>query len=178
MTAAPAIIHAVALGLAVDADGPFAGVLLFGPSGAGKSSLALAAIDSCPFRRSALIADDAVIVSVAGNGRLAARAPATIRGLIEVRGVGPVEVRSISEGGLVAAFDLGAAAERTPEPRSWDVFAGARPLPLYPFRWSGAEMTAPARLRAAVASILGGQTAERTQDSGPDRRPNRRIEDR
>jgi hypothetical protein len=171
--AAPVTCHAVALGVAVDADGPLAGVLLLGPSGAGKSSLALAVIDSCPFRRSAMIADDAVIVSVAENGRLAARAPATIRGLIEVRGFGPAPVRSIGECGLVAAFDLGAAAERTPVPGAWDV-AGGRPLPLYPFLWRGAELTAPARLRASTASIMGGQTAERTQDSVP----NRRIEDR
>lgn len=174
MTAAPVIRHAVALGLAIDADGPLAGVLLLGPSGAGKSSLALAAIDSCPFRRSAMIADDAVILSVAANGELIAGAPAAIRGLIEVRGFGPAPVKSIGEGVLVVAFDLGAAAERTPDPGAWDLIADARPLPLYPFRWRGAEMTAPARLRAATASILGGQTAERTQDSGPIRR----IEDR
>jgi len=171
---APVTRHAVALGVAVDADGPLAGVLLLGPSGAGKSSLALAVIDSCPFRRSAMIADDAVIVSVAENGQLAARAPATIRGKIEVRGFGPAPVRSIGECGLVAAFDLAGAAARMPVPGTWDVVAGGWPLPLYPFLWRGAESTAPARLRAATASIMGGQTAERTQDSVP----NRRIEDR
>ncbi|MEQ8934666.1 MAG: hypothetical protein RIE56_02610 [Amphiplicatus sp.] len=147
------LIHATALALALDPDGPLAGVLLLGPSGAGKSLLALAAIEDCPWRRTALIADDAVEIGTKTGGAIAsARAPT--KGLIEVRGFGPVPVRAIGSAALVAAFDLGAPRERLPEP-------GRHPLgeelslPSYPF---AAGEAGPARLRAAVRSILGGQT--------------------
>ena len=147
------LIHATALALAVDADGPLAGVLLLGPSGAGKSLLTLAAIEDCPWRRTALIADDAVEVKEKAGGPVAsARAPT--RGLIEVRGFGPAPVRSIASAGLVAAFDLGAPPERLPHPGRYPLGEGLS-LPLYPF---AAGEAGPARLRVAVRSILGGQT--------------------
>jgi HPr kinase/phosphorylase len=64
--------------------------LIRGPSGAGKSRLALTLIDaaekaSLPFAR--LVADDRVRLDVA-NGRLLARAPSELAGLIEIRGLG------------------------------------------------------------------------------------------
>lgn len=66
------------------------GILILGPSGSGKSTLALALISR--FRESGrlarLVADDQVLASAHG-GRLLCRAPATIRGLVEVYGVGP-----------------------------------------------------------------------------------------
>ncbi|MEE2691354.1 MAG: hypothetical protein VX640_07440 [Pseudomonadota bacterium] len=147
------LIHATALALAVDADGPLAGVLLLGASGAGKSMLALAAIEACPWRRTALIADDAAEVRAEG-GRAVASAPAPIRGLIEVRGFGPAPVRSVAAAPVIAAFDLDAPAARLPDPGRYPV--GERlSLPLYPFAPGEAG---PARLRVAVRSILGGQT--------------------
>lgn len=68
------------------------GVLILGRSGAGKSSLALAAIGLLRARGrfAALVADDRVWLSAPG-GRLAAEAPRTIAGLVEIRGCGPVE---------------------------------------------------------------------------------------
>lgn len=70
-------------------------VLIRGPSGAGKSSLALALLDAAHAGKippSRLVADDRVLLEAA-HGRLLARAPETIRGKIEIRGIG---IRTIS----------------------------------------------------------------------------------
>ena len=147
------LVHAPAIALAVDADGPLAGALLRGASGAGKSLLALAAIEDCPWRRTALIADDAAEIKVqAGLPVASARAPT--RGLIEVRGFGPAAARSLASSPLAAAFDRGAPSERLPGAGLYSPGEGLS-LPLYPFAPGEAG---PARLRAAVRSILGGQT--------------------
>ena len=80
----PASVHACAVLLGARA------ILIRGPAGSGKSRLALALIQATnagrlPFAR--LIADDRVRLE-AHHGRLLARAPETIAGLIEVRGLG------------------------------------------------------------------------------------------
>jgi HPr kinase/phosphorylase len=64
--------------------------LIRGPAGSGKSRLALALIDAAATGRihfARLVADDRVELTVS-HGRLLARPPATLAGLIEVRGVG------------------------------------------------------------------------------------------
>ena len=58
-------------------------VLITGGSGSGKSDLALRLID----RGAMLVADDGTLVR-SEDGLLLARAPSTIAGLLEVRGVG------------------------------------------------------------------------------------------
>ncbi len=156
-------LHAVVIAVAVDQDGPLAGALILGPSGAGKSSLALSAIEGCPFRRTALVADDAVLIAVVG-ARVIARAPAAISGRIEIRGFGPVSVRTVPAAELMVAFDLAGEAARLPRPREFEVMAGAPMLPLYPFVWKAAESTAPHRLRCTIAAILCGQSSRHTQD--------------
>lgn len=60
-----------------------AGVLITGESGSGKSSLALALIEQGAF----LVSDDRTDVYVQ-NSRLYAKAPQTLKGVLEVRGVG------------------------------------------------------------------------------------------
>ena len=77
--------------------------LIVGPSGSGKSDLALrclslptSALCRSNFR---LISDDRTIISKAG-GRLLARAPGTIAGKLEIRGVGIVEVEAAHAGEL------------------------------------------------------------------------------
>ncbi len=62
-----------------------AGILLCGHSGSGKSDMSLRLIDA----GAVLIADDRVELSGA-NGVLTASAPAAIKGLLEVRGLGIV----------------------------------------------------------------------------------------
>jgi HPr kinase/phosphorylase len=87
------------------------GVLILGGSGSGKSALALAMIG----RGAALVADDRVVLERRG-GALVARAPATIAGLIEARGVGILRLPALAEAPLVAAVDLDRAAARMPQP--------------------------------------------------------------
>lgn len=66
------------------------GVLILGRSGSGKTSLALELIAFAKGqgRFARLVADDQLFVRAA-NGRLVVEAPATIRGLVEVFGLGP-----------------------------------------------------------------------------------------
>lgn len=155
------LLHATAVALAVDADGPRPGVLLLGPSGAGKSSLALSLIESCPFRRTALVADDQVLIDRSGH----ALAPPKLLGLIEVRGYGPAPARSVASARLAVAFDLGLPSERTPQSQSLEIAPGLR-LPRFPFRWTGSEASAAHRLRVIVRQVLCGQTGEEPQDMG------------
>lgn len=155
-------IHATAIALAVDADGPLAGVLLLGPSGAGKSSLALEAIEACPFRRTALIADDQVLIGVGGE----ASAPAVLKGLIELRGYGPVPARSVASARLVAAVDLALDAPRVPVIETRSIAPGAD-LPVIPFGRPGADAASAHRLRVIVRQVLCGQIGEVPQDARP-----------
>jgi hypothetical protein len=156
------LIHAAAIALAVDPDGPLSGVLLLGDSGAGKSSLALVAIESCPFRRTALIADDQVLIGPEG----AASAPAALQGLLEVRGFGPARVRSILTARLVSAFDLQLEGSRVASP-TLRRFANGLELPVFAFRRAGAGPAAAHRLRVMVRQVLCGQIGEDPQDARP-----------
>ncbi len=98
-------VQGVALGVAVDADGPLAGLLLLGESGIGKSSLALSLIDQCQWQRSALVADDVVILKV-HQGQLLGRSPIAIKNLIEIRGFGPTPVKSMEQIQIKLALTL------------------------------------------------------------------------
>jgi len=68
-------------GTCVDIKGT--GVLICGKSGAGKSSLALQLID----RGATLVADDQTLLSFERGG-LVAQCPVSLRGVMEVRGIG------------------------------------------------------------------------------------------
>ena len=87
------------------------GVLLRGPSASGKSDLGLRLID----RGALLVADDQVRLRVE-EGRLIGSAPAALRGLIEVRGLGilslPVEDHATVA--LVIDLDMAARIPRLP----------------------------------------------------------------
>ena len=63
------------------------GLLIRGPSGIGKSDLALRLID----KGARLVADDRVGLLVSDN-HVIARAPATLAGLLEVRGLGMLAI--------------------------------------------------------------------------------------
>lgn len=91
-------------------------LLVRGPAGAGKSRLVLQLIQAAeqgllPFAR--LVADDRVHLEPA-HGRLVARPPAVLAGLLEVRGLGirrlPYEPAAV----LGGVIDLGAESERLP----------------------------------------------------------------
>jgi len=120
------------------------GVLVSGPAGSGKSRLVLNllhAAASGPFRFARLVADDRVHLQAA-NGRLLARPAEALAGLIEVRGVGILQLpyEPCAVVGLVV--DLAAEdAERLPRAEGREteiagvlmprlaVAAGAAPLP-------------------------------------------------
>jgi serine kinase of HPr protein (carbohydrate metabolism regulator) len=86
-------------------------VLIFGRSGSGKSDLALRLID----RGAKLVSDDYTIVSSYGGGQLLANAPDRIKGRMEVRGVGLVEMEPVDRAPVLLAVDLDRSPERLPE---------------------------------------------------------------
>ena len=157
----PDLIQGTAVATALDANGPLAGALFLGPPGAGKSSLALGLIEGCPWRRSALVADDGVVLALAA-GRLQASAPETIRGLIEVRGFGPVSVRTVPTVPLRAAFDLVVDAARLPEETKWTIAGGALlRWPLFAIDPLLAAVRVRVILRAIVARSATGGSGSR-----------------
>jgi serine kinase of HPr protein (carbohydrate metabolism regulator) len=128
------------------------GVLLRGPSGSGKSDLALRLIDG----GGRLVADDQVLVE-ARDGALFARAPASLHGLLEVRGLGILRLGAEAEAPLSLLVDLvpEGAVERLPEPASEDLLGVALPrLALHAFHAS-----APAKLRLAASMSGAGAGA-------------------
>jgi HPr kinase/phosphorylase len=84
-----------------------AGVLLLGPSGCGKSDLVLRLLE-CGFL---LVADDRVNI-IDGI----ASAPEPLAGLLEVRGLGILELCHVKQSRLVLAVDLSNPGERLPFP--------------------------------------------------------------
>lgn len=100
-------------------------VLLMGPSGAGKSDVALRLIDG----GARLVADDQVVISRDDN-RLMASPPESLRGLLEVRGVGILSLPSIDNIPLQLAVSLVSRdqVERLPEPAFFDCLNVQLPL--------------------------------------------------
>ena len=91
-------------------------VLLCGPSGTGKSDLALRLID----RGAMLVSDDYTLVQRL-DGQLVATAPATIAGMIEVRGIGLVPMPHAPQAPVALLVDLFDVVDRmplTPMPRA------------------------------------------------------------
>ncbi|GGB33477.1 HPr kinase [Sphingomonas metalli] len=120
-------------------------VMLTGASGAGKSDLALRLID----RGALLVSDDYTVVRREADALIAAP-PATIRGRIEVRGLGIAELLAAGDTPVALVVRLGAAAERMPE-REWCEIAGVRlrSLALDPFTAS-----APIKVEIALRQEL------------------------
>ncbi len=114
--ATPTILHATCLARRNAVRGCWRGVLLRGRSGVGKSDLALRAM-TAGWR---LVADDRSLVFRSGAG-LFARAPKTIAGLVEARGLGVLPVRHLGFVQVALAIDCVEEAnglERAPE---WDM---------------------------------------------------------
>jgi serine kinase of HPr protein (carbohydrate metabolism regulator) len=109
-------------------------ILILGASGRGKSDLALRLID----RGAVLVADDYTEVEPHG-GCLLARAPASIRGMIEVRGIGIVEAATVDAAPVALAIDLDREPERMPEAAWRDLHGIAIPeVAIAPFEASAA----------------------------------------
>lgn len=85
-------------------------VLISGPSGSGKSDLALRMLD----RGFTLVSDDRTILRKEG-GKLLASPPATISGKLEIRGVGIVDMDSVSDVPVALLVELTADIQRLPD---------------------------------------------------------------
>jgi len=134
------LLHATCVAL----DGR--GILLRGASGSGKSDLALRLIDEGAL----LVADDQTAIAEE-QGRLVARAPATIAGRLEVRGLGIVNQPALAEAPLALLVDLvpAAAVERLPEDRRERLLGHELPVvALDPFAAS-----AVAKIRLALERV-------------------------
>ncbi|MBA2590115.1 MAG: hypothetical protein H0U98_16000 [Alphaproteobacteria bacterium] len=126
------------------------GVLLVGPSGAGKSDLALRLIDD----GARLVADDRTVLFIA-KGALWAKAPPSIRGLIEIRGVGIVKLPVRAKVKIAIVVNLGKEAERLPVHQSWkSPLKGAVPLPQITL--DARFAATPAKIRAALKAFSQG----------------------
>jgi HPr kinase/phosphorylase len=130
-------------------------LLIRGPSGSGKSRLAFALLDAARagiLSYARLVADDRVKIFAAG-GRLLAAAPETIRGMIEIRGLGiqRVDCEPLALVGLVV--DLAAEdGARLPETSRGEVEILGVKVPRLPIA-AGEEAFPPviARLSSAAA---------------------------
>jgi HPr kinase/phosphorylase len=141
-------VHATCV--ALQASGrQWRGILLRGPSGAGKSDLALRLIDA----GAKLVADDQTALFRRGRSLIAAP-PGTISGLMEVRGLGIVQVgrsrlRARVPVALLVDLVPPEKIERMPEPAREDLLGVDLPVvALAPF-----EASASAKLRLALARI-------------------------
>lgn len=129
------------------------GVLLRGTPGSGKSDLALRLVDA-GFQ---LVADDRVEL-VAADGAVTASAPPALAGLIEIRGLGILDLGAAVAARLGLLADLAPAAtiDRLPEPATEDLLGVRLPV----IRLDPTAPSAVARLRAALA-VLEGRAASR-----------------
>jgi serine kinase of HPr protein (carbohydrate metabolism regulator) len=128
------------------------GVLLLGPSGAGKSDLALRLIDD----GAKLVADDRTLLFTK-NGALHAKAPASIKGLLEIRGVGIVKLPVRTNVRIALVVRLGREGARLPAQRLYRPPAGLQ-LATHPPQISADARFAstPAKIRAALAAFSRG----------------------
>ena len=148
-----ALIHGTCLAIGGE------GVLLVGQPGAGKSDLALRLIDqggaglSGRLRTAQLVADDQVVIRRTGDA-LVASAPPSLKGKLEIRGLGIAELAAAGETRLRLAVRLTPSAEieRLPDLPSarMEILGVGLPLILL----DPLNASAPARLRAALDQFV------------------------
>jgi|SRR5690349_20506676 HPr kinase/phosphorylase len=128
------------------------GILLLGPSGCGKSDLALRLIDG----GARLVSDDRTLLFVA-KGALRAKAPASIKGLLEVRGLGIIQLPVRTNVKIALAVKLGREGARLPAPAIYHPPTGLRPAAKVPQIALDARFAStPAKVRAALAAFSKG----------------------
>lgn len=137
------------------------GVLLRGEPGSGKSDLALRLLDAGGY----LVADDQVLVRRSANAVIA-QAPASLRGLLEVRGLGIVRAPARSEVQVSLVVDLTPTgqSDRLPAPGRCSIEGIALPqLQIAPHHASAAAV-----VRVAVRTLEeGGSLTGALGDAAP-----------
>ena len=131
------------------------GILIRGASGAGKSTLALQLIDAAGYGlgkslvRAQLVADDQVLLQVKA-GKLIASPPPALEGLLEIRGLGIMQVKFKKSVTVKLVVDLVSlkSIERLPEPSSQQTEIEGVSLPRITI--ASGNFAAPAILRAAL----------------------------
>ncbi len=124
------------------------GVLLRGPSASGKSDLALRLIDA----GAKLIADDQVNLIVSSKG-LRASAPKILKGLLEVRNIGVLQLPSIEDAfvSLVCELVRPEQIERMPQYKNTSILGVNLPhLLILPF-----ETSSVIKVQLALKLITG-----------------------
>jgi len=120
-------------------------VLISGRPGSGKSDLALRLID----RGAVLVSDDYTIVTRSGK-RLLASAPETIRGRIEIRGVGLVEMPNETAVPVALVVEIDEPVPRMPEPGRTRLIANIA-VPL--FALAPHEASAPIKVERVLKTL-------------------------
>lgn len=123
-------------------------VLITGASGSGKSDLTLRLLD----RGFTLVSDDQTLVRREGE-RLLASAPLTIKGKLEIRGIGIVEMATASDVPVTLLVELTSEIQRLPDDSRERPVLGVN-LPLI----SIDAMTASAASKVALALDRFGLT--------------------
>jgi serine kinase of HPr protein (carbohydrate metabolism regulator) len=126
--------------IAARVRGRWRGVLIEGPSGAGKSDLALRALGE----GFSLVADDRVLLWVS-QGVLFGRAPDTLSGLLEIRGLQVIRLSALTLAPVALVARCG-VADRIPESRFSDILGVRTPL----IELDPREPSAPAKLSRAL----------------------------
>lgn len=151
-------IQGVVIAVALDPDGPHIGLLLSGNSGIGKTSLALALCETCPYQRTAIVADDLVIVKRL-NGKCIATAPHAIESLAEVRGFGPARIKSKKS--VTLSFGVHLLPDRQPRVatvRQFSIADTGWEVPIINYAIEGYSWGDHAfRVRTILRSFLTGQ---------------------
>lgn len=141
-------------------------MLIRGPSGTGKSRLALGLIQAArngflPFAK--LVGDDRVHLEAAG-GRLVVRPAAALAGLIEVRGLGILEMAHEPSAVVGLVVDLAPEAERLPAQESRQVEIEGVSLPRLAVAAGDVALpTVLALLTSSPASIRSPQALGRSE---------------
>ena len=116
-------------------------VVILGPSGSGKSDLALRLLD----RGFTLVSDDQTVVKRDGE-RLVASAPPNIAGKLEIRGIGIVDMETVTNIPVALLVELTSEIQRLPDESRERPVLGVK-LPLI----SIDAMTASAPSKVALA---------------------------
>lgn len=135
------------------------GVLLTGPSGSGKSDCALRLLDDGAM----LVSDDSTCLTPdphSATATLTATAPATIKGLLEIRGLGIVRWDSVDNVPLRLVINAcdGTQVSRMPDLKARDMQATFADIMVPQLQFDLRHAATPAKIRATLAVVTGAKS--------------------